>query len=333
MAKSNAVRKSVEIAPEFPAEGRPIPTSAIPAPGTADKAAKVAAAAAAFAAAVRPVKLASSVRLEKETSTRAGWSGLLSWGLLTVPVKTYKGQESTAAVEFNMIHTKCGSKLSQKMVCPCCNVDVPRNSPEQGKGYEYEKGKFVTVTPAELASLAATPDKKMEVMQFVPAGDIDPLYVEASDYIAPDKGGETAFAIFRASMVEKGVVGIAKRVKGGKEETLVIRPHGKIGMLVQFLYYDWEVRGFDKWDAAGTIAVDPAMVELAGNLIDSMTEAFDPKTMVDTYSQSLRQLVDSKIPESGVAAPVVEQKADQCSIGDMMADLKASLAARAKGKK
>jgi DNA end-binding protein Ku len=277
----------------------------------------------------------------KKLASRANWTGTLSFGMINIPVKTYTGTE-IEGIQFNKIHS-CGNKLSQQYVCsnPDCQVciaegvKVDRVVPyaDQKKGFQYEEGKFVEVTKEELDSLNAADEKDLQITEFVAASSVDPIYFESTDYICPDKKtkkstADKAFALLRAGMVARNVVAIGKRVKGGKEQTVVLRPYGVNGMVMSYMFFEHEVRGFDKW-------VDVTLTEqetvMAGKLVDAMTQSFKPETKFDTTIVRVKQLVASKIPDSNEVAPVVVKKAVPEATDDLMAALEASLS-QAQGK-
>ena len=268
----------------------------------------------------------TTVLTEKETAAKAGWTGVLTFGLMVFPVKTYKATD-TDAVKMNQLHDSCHTKLNRKMWCSKCNTEV--TSDHIVSGHEYEEGQFVTVYEEEKEALKVDPtEKKLEVLNFVPASQIDPIFYESTDYVAPDKGGEMPFALLRAAMIAKQVVAVAHRVKGGRDQHVVIRPIGTNGLAMSYLYYEHEVRNFEKWPTTNFNDEKSAkLIKAAGTLIDSMTDDFDciMEGKNDSYNQNLKMLIASKIPESGVVVPVVTVTAAPTPSTDLLAALEASL--------
>ena len=126
-------------------------------------------------------------------------SGAISFGLVSIPVNLYVATSSESP-SFNLLHTKCGSRIKQQRVCPVCNEVVERQ--DLIKGYEIEKNQYVRVTDDELKALEGEASEAIEIFEFVPLAKVDPIYFEKSYYLGPDKGGEKAYRLLTDSMVE-----------------------------------------------------------------------------------------------------------------------------------
>jgi DNA end-binding protein Ku len=161
----------------------------------------------------------------------------------------------------------------------------------------------------------------MTLTEFIDATDIDPIFYESTEFIAPDKGGEKPFALLVAGLQKTGKVAKGTRVKGGREQVFVARPYGSCGLAISFLFADYEVRSFDKWQS---VAVSGEEVELAATLIERYETKFTP-AKEDRFLSNVRRMLEAK--SAGVAVPTPELAAVPSTTVDLMAALKASLAA------
>src|SRR5579883_101722 len=155
------------------------------------------------------------------------WSGTLNFGLISMPVALF-----TAATEerlsFNQLHNSCKGRIKQQIFCPSCNAVVPKT--DLLKGYETEKDKYVIVSDAELEAAEPECARIVELSDFVPVSAVDPVFFESSYYLAPQDGGQKPYALVREAMLRKGVVGLARIVRNGKEHICVLRPYAS-GMI------------------------------------------------------------------------------------------------------
>jgi DNA end-binding protein Ku len=247
---------------------------------------------------------------------------MISFGLVTIPVKLYSTGESTAGIQFNMLHKKCRSRLKQQYVCPIDNEVVGRD--EMVKGYEYSKGQYVLFTESELKALTPEPTNAVEIREFVPLDQVDPVYFEKSYYLGPDKGGDRPYRLLSEAMRQTGRAALARYVARGKDQLVLLRPYDD-GLIMQQLRYSDELRPFSEVPL-GTAEIKEPELKLAIQLIDQIAaDTFLPETYEDTQRQQVRSLIERKVQgEEITAAPVAAPKAQ---IIDLMAALKASLAA------
>ena len=277
----------------------------------------------------KPTASVATGDFQKKTASKATASLTLSMGVLAFPVKAYKATD-VDTVSFNQVHSTCLSKLSRpksdnggvEMFCSCCDTKV--SGDQIAKGYEFEKGKFVTVTQDELDGCKASADDQLTVEKFVNSSSIDPIYFESTHFLAPDKGGEMQFALLRAGMVEKDKVAIAHFAAKGREQTVVIRPFGEKGLVMHYMFFEYEVRAFAGWDKVpAATTLNDKFLAVAGQLVETMTEDFAPETMGDSYLVNVRKLISAKA--NGVAAPVVTVAPKVDPSTDLLAALAASL--------
>src|SRR6185436_4382612 len=135
-------------------------------------------------------------------TARSFASGTISFGLVTIPVKLYSTGESSSGIQLNMLHRKCGTRLKQQYICPTDDQVVGRD--EMIKGYEYAKGQYVLFSDDELKALTPEPTNAIEITEFVPAEEVDPVYFEKSTYLGPAKGGDKPYRLPSQAMRETG---------------------------------------------------------------------------------------------------------------------------------
>ena len=247
---------------------------------------------------------------------------MISFGLVTIPVKLYSTGESAAGIQFNMLHKKCGSRLRQQYICPVDNEVVGRE--DMIKGYEYSKGQYVLFSEDELKALVPEPTNAVEITEFVPLDQVDPIYYEKSYYVGPDKGGDRPYRLLSEAMKQTGRAALARYVARGKDQFVLLRPFDE-GLIMQQLRYSDELRAFSEVPIGPAEVREPEL-KLAVQLIEQIaTDEFKPEEYEDTQRHQVRALIDRKVQgEEITATPAAPPKAQ---VIDLMAALKASLAA------
>jgi DNA end-binding protein Ku len=257
-------------------------------------------------------------------AARSIGTATISFGLVTVPVRMYTASESSAAISFNMLHGKCGSRLKQQYICTKDEEIVPRD--QMVKGYEFAKDQYVTFTEAELKTMAEESTRAIEITEFVPVQKVDPIYFESAYYLGPDKGGERAYTLLAAAMRQTGRSALAKWAARGKMYLVMLRPVEK-GLVMQVLLYADEVRPFDEVPV-GDSQVKDAELKLAIQLIDQIaTEEFHPENYADEVRKRYNAAIQEKVQGREITATAPEEPKAQ--IIDLMEALKASLGGRA----
>ena len=171
-------------------------------------------------------------------------SGTISFGLVSIPIRMYTAA-SSESLAFNQIHPKCGGRVRQQLICPTCNEVVERSA--LVKGYEFAKDQYVQFTEEELKALEGEASKMIDIAEFVPLAQVDPIYFEKTYYLGPDKGGEKAYRLLSDAMKKAGRVALAKFVMRGKENLVLIRP-AKGGLMLHTMYFADEIRDFGEVD-------------------------------------------------------------------------------------
>jgi DNA end-binding protein Ku len=255
-------------------------------------------------------------------TARSFASGTISFGLVTIPVKLYSTGESSVGIQLNMLHKKCGSRLKQQYICPTDNEVVGRE--DMVKGYEYAKGQYVLFTEEELKALTPEATNAIEIAEFVPIEQVDPIYFEKSTYLGPDRGGDRPYRLLSEAMRQTGRAALARYRARGKDYLVLMRPFEE-GLIMQQLRYADEIRPFSEIPVAPAEVKEPEL-RLAMQLIEQIaTEKFQPDQYEDTVRQSTRDLIEQKVQGQEITAPPAE--APKAQIIDLMEALKASLSA------
>ncbi len=255
-------------------------------------------------------------------AARSIGSATISFGLVSIPTRLYVATHSER-LAFNMLHEVCGTRIKQQLYCPHCERVVERG--ETVKGYEFEKGRYVTFTPAELEALEAESNHAIDITEFVPLSSVDPIYYENAHYLGPDKGAEKAYRLLALAMRETQKVALAQYVSHGKEQLVLIRPYRE-GLVLHSMYYADEVRSAEDIDSGAEVKLRANEAELARKLVDQLSaKAFHPDQYEDTYRDRVKAAVDQKV--AGEQVTFAETK-PRAQVIDLMEALKESLAQR-----
>src|SRR5947208_16497621 len=253
------------------------------------------------------------------------WSGHLTFGLISMPVRLFSGARSSG-ISFNMLHRPDKQRVKQQYVCAAVNVVVDRS--EIVKGYEFRKDEYIVIEPDEIKKIEPQPAKTMEILEFVKESEFDPVYFESSYYMMPEEAGRRPYALLTKALEESEYVAIAKLTMHNREYTVFLRPH-EGGMMLHTMYYAEEVKkveGFGPPD----VEIKDAEVKVAHQLIEALADEWDPEKYKDTFQENLKKLIEAKLEGGEVAA--VEKPKKLAPVVDLMAALKQSLA-QMEGKK
>ena len=256
---------------------------------------------------------------------RSIWTGAISFGLVNVPVKLYSAV-SKKTVRFHQLHESDGVRIQQKRFCPADGEEVPYD--EIVKGYEISPDRYVVITPDELESLEPRKTKTVDIEDFVELAEIDPLYYDHPYYLLPGQGAQKPYKLLVEAMKQANKVAIARVVIRSKEQLVAIRPVGDILAMASMNFAD-EVIDPDSFDEAPGDDVETRKreVEMAQQLIDSLTTEFDPSKYHDTYRERVLELIEAKADGQEIA---VQPEEEPAPVPDLMAALEASLAAAKK---
>jgi len=251
---------------------------------------------------------------------RALWSGAIAFGLVNIPVKLFGATESKD-LSFTTLHASCMTALRRPYVCPKDNVPV--ESKDMVKGYEYAKGQYVILTDKDFDSIPLEASKALEVAGFVEAQDISPILRERNYYLGPEEISLKPFELFRQALMRTGKVAIARAVLWKKEQLVSISPLNGSLVLTTLMHQD-EVKSPPEPPATQPVVISEAELDLALQLIKTLAMEFDLSRYKDRYRDALMQLIQAKVEGKELPAVTkIEAKPTQ----DLMAALKASLAA------
>ncbi|HEY7337840.1 MAG TPA: Ku protein [Bryobacteraceae bacterium] len=249
------------------------------------------------------------------------WKGYLSFGLVSFPVRLFAAARPES-VHFHMLHRKDLSRV--KEVWYCAEEDKPIQRSDIVKGYEVEKGEYVTVQDEELKKIAPATATTMDVLQFVASGDIDPLLFESSYYVAPEEKIGKPYALFMAALTETECDAIAKVAMHNREHVVLIRPAGG-GLVLHTLYYEDELHKANKTPAPQT-KFSAKELDMAKSLVQRLTAKFKLGAFHDTYRENVERMVEEK--NKGEKITTVKQPR-KAPVIDLMEALKKSLQSRA----
>jgi DNA end-binding protein Ku len=246
------------------------------------------------------------------------WSGYLTFGLISMPVRLFSGARSSG-ISFNQLHRTDHHRVKQQLICPLDNQVLERSAIV--KGYEYRKDEYVIIEPDEIKKIEPKTAKTMEILEFVKTNDVDPVYFESSYYMMPEEAGRRPYALLTKALEESEFVAIAKLTMHNREYTVFLRPH-KGGMMLHTMYYAEEVREVEGFGAP-EVEIKEAEIKVAHQLIEALAGDWDPEKYHDTFQENLKKLIETKLEGGEVEA--VEQPKKLAPVVDLMAALKQSL--------
>ena len=246
------------------------------------------------------------------------WTGYLTFGLISMPVRLFSGARSTR-VSFHMLHRDDNTRVKQQLYCPADNRVVERS--EIVKGYEYRKGAYVVIEPDEIKKVEPKTAKAIEILEFVKAGEIDPIYFESSYYLLPEEAGRRPYALLATALRDSDYVTIAKLAMHNREYTVFLRPYEK-GIMLHTMYYKEELSRIEQL-APPNLEVKEAELKVAQQLIEALEAKFEPEKYHDTFEENLKELIKAKL--EGMEVTEVQKPARPAPVADLMAALKQSL--------
>jgi DNA end-binding protein Ku len=247
------------------------------------------------------------------------WKGHITFGMVSFPVKLCAAAR-TQTISFHQLHNCDHSRVKQVLYCQ--TEDRPVSRDELIKGYEYEKDRYIVVEERDLQRVVPSTASVMQILEFVPSTEVDPVYLDTSYYVQPDVAGERPYALMLEALRRTNHVGLAQWTLHSREHMVVLRP-GRSGLLLHTMYYSSEVRAMDEFRTDTTRVADQEL-ELATMLVRALAAPFEPSKYRDHYQESVRALLEAKIQgreiEGRAAQPVL------APVVDILEALKASLA-------
>jgi DNA end-binding protein Ku len=248
---------------------------------------------------------------------RSMWKGAIQFGLVTIPVKLYTATESDYAIRFNMLHETDLSRIQMKVWCPEDEKVISRS--ETVKGYEYAPDQYVVITDEDLEKVPLKTVRSIEIEQFAPRTEANRQHAQFTKqayYIEPDKIGRKAFYLLREVLQEKGLTAICKVVIRDREALAAMDPFEDT-MVLTTLHWPDEIRSTKELDLpADDFDFKPAERKMAEQLVEAMTDEFDPSKFKDEYREALLQVIEAKIDGVEIKAPEPEE--ESASLVDLM---------------
>jgi DNA end-binding protein Ku len=232
------------------------------------------------------------------------WKGHLTFGLVSFPIRLYSAARSES-ISFNQLHKTDGSRIKQVIYCQAEDKPIPRS--EIVKGFEYEKDHYVVIEDEEIKKVAPATAKVMEILEFVKADQVDPIYFETSYYMAPEEAGEKPYALLFDALKKTGYVGVAKIAMHNREHIVILRP-GQNGVLLHTMYYSHEIRKVDEFRTDLSLVKEKELA-LATSLIEALSADFEPEKYHDDYRDNLLKMIEAKKEGKAVVATPEPQQA------------------------
>lgn len=248
------------------------------------------------------------------------WSGSISFGLVSVPVKLYTAVRKKT-IRFHQLHAADGGRIQQKRVCSLDGAEVAYE--DLARGYEIAPGRYVMIDPDELDALDPEATQTIDIEDFVALDEIDPVFYDSSYYLVPDTRGTKAYRLLLDAMTASGRVGIARVVMRTKQYLCAVRPVGEALVLTTMNFSDEVVAVEEIEGLPGPQEASDRELKMAGALIESLTAEWEPERYHDTYRERVLQLIEAKA--EGQEIVVAPAAAPSAPVVDLMAALEASL--------
>ncbi|HVF04658.1 MAG TPA: Ku protein [Frankiaceae bacterium] len=258
---------------------------------------------------------------------RSIWKGAISFGLVSIPVKLYSATEERD-IAFRQVHREDGGRIRYQRVCTSCDKEV--SYADIAKGYEMPDGSIVVLTDEDFENVPITSNRMIDVIQFVPMEELDPIYFSKSYYLEPEKAGVKPYVLLARALEESGKVAVVKVALRQREALAAVRVRDGVFVLETMLWPD-EVREPQFGFMDDDVEVRPQELAMAGTLIDSLSGEFDPNEHHDSYRVALEEVIDAKVAGHEIVAPAVRAE-EGASVVDLMAALRASVDAAKAGR-
>jgi DNA end-binding protein Ku len=253
-------------------------------------------------------------------AARATASATISFGLVSIPVKLYTAS-STEGIAFHMLHKTCGTRVKMQLYCPFDKEVISRR--DTVKGYEHQKDQFVRFEDDELRKLEAEKTDRLDIVEFVPAGSVDWIYLADAHYLGPGRGGDRAYKLLSESMERTKRLAVGRYYTHGKTQLVILRPY-QGGLTMHQVHYASDVRSMDEVERPGKLEFKPVEEELADKLVEQLSvPAFRPDQYRDEYKDRVLAAVEQKVAGREVSASPAEP---QAQVIDLFEALKRSLA-------
>ena len=249
------------------------------------------------------------------------WKGAISFGLVTIPVSLYPATRREE-LKFRMLRKSDHSPINYKRVAEADGKEVAWN--QIVKGYEYEKGKYVILKEEDFARVDVEATQTVDTINFVKIDDVDPLLFYKPYYLEVGKGGDKAYALLRDALVKSGKIAIAKVVIRARQHLAAIKPQ-KNGLMLELMHFPSELIDVSEYKSPAKKSVSKAEMQMAEQLIGSMTTDWKPEEYTDEYRGALENLIEEKIEHGDKAAPAPPKKKRPSNVVDLVSVLQESI--------
>jgi DNA end-binding protein Ku len=251
---------------------------------------------------------------------RAIWKGAVSFGLVNVPVRLFAATQEHD-IRFHQVHRADGGRIRMKRICSVCGEEVSYD--QLAKGYEAEDGRLVVLTDEDFEALPLATGHEIDVVEFVPTEQVDPVLYGRSYYLEPDQRAAKPYALLREALETTERVAVVKVALRQRESLAVLRVRDRVIMLQTLLWPD-EVRAADFPILKEDVELRPQELRMAASLVDSMATDFEPDEFEDEYQKALFDMVEAKL-EGAAPAPVQTTEAATTEVVDLLSALQASV--------
>jgi DNA end-binding protein Ku len=258
---------------------------------------------------------------------RSIWKGVMSFGMVAIPVRLYLATESSSKVSFNLLCPEHRSRIKNKRWCVEGDHEVAWG--DVVRGYEYEKGNYVELTDEDLDKVPLRSSKAIDISGFIKDDELPgALYYQSAYYLEPEKSAEKPYALLNKTLSKTGRVAIAKFALRDRERLVSVRPQDGT-LVMNTLHWPDEIRSTEDLDVPEDVKVSPAELKMAENLVNMMATDFEPEEYRDEYKQAVLKVVEAKVEKKEVIeAPEPEA---ETTVVDLMSALKASVEKAKKG--
>ncbi len=248
---------------------------------------------------------------------RSIWNGMISFGMVSIPVKMFSATESKD-ISFNQVHKKCETRIRYQKFCPHCEGTVEQDEIE--RGYEFAKGQYVILNDEDFEQLPLPSKHTIEVSAFVKLDEIDPIYFEKSYYVEPDEAATRPFVLFMRALTDMDMLAIGTVTLRNKERLCSLRAMGGTLVITTLLYPD-EIR-ISAVEPLPNVKINEKELQMATHLVELMEQDFDPEQYKDHYREALRKVIEAKLEGKEI---VYADEAPKGKVVDLMDALRASV--------
>lgn len=252
---------------------------------------------------------------------RAMWKGAVSFGLVNVPVKLYSATQEHD-IRFHQVHAADGGRIKMRRVCSVCGEEVAWD--QLAKGYEAEDGRVVILSDDDLEQLPISTSREIDVVEFVPADQVDPVLFGKTYYLEPDGRAVKPYALLREALAQTERVGIVRVALRQRESLAVLRVRDDVIVLQTLLWPD-EIRAAEFDVLSDSVELRPQELTMAASLVESLAADFDPSQYTDAYQVAVRELVEAKLEGVEPVAVSADEAGSDADVVDLLTALQRSV--------